>query len=90
MTRATIIVSGEVQGVFFRRFAREEADDLGITGFARNQPDGSVYIEADGYDARLKEFVERMREGAPGSSVSFVSVSYEARKEEPYPEFSIE
>ena len=48
MIRAKITISGKVQGVFFRQFTQGIAEELGITGFARNQADGSVYIVADG------------------------------------------
>jgi len=43
-----ITVKGRVQGVGFRYSAMEAAEELGIKGFVRNMPDGSVYIEAEG------------------------------------------
>lgn len=49
----SILISGKVQGVFFRASAKEKADELGIKGFARNQPDGRVYIEAEGDSEKL-------------------------------------
>jgi len=53
----TIRVVGHVQGVYFRASARAEARRLGLTGFARNEPDGSVYIEVEGEPAALARFV---------------------------------
>jgi acylphosphatase len=43
-----ITVSGKVQGVWFRKSTQDKARELGLRGFVRNQPDGSVYIEASG------------------------------------------
>ncbi|HNU41845.1 MAG TPA: acylphosphatase, partial [Cyclobacteriaceae bacterium] len=42
-----ILVTGTVQGVYYRASTKQKADELGIKGFVRNQPDGSVYIEAE-------------------------------------------
>lgn len=52
-----------MQGVFFRYSARDKADKLGINGFVRNEPDGSVYIEAEGEEESLNEFLEWCRLG---------------------------
>lgn len=52
-----IRIRGRVQGVFFRSFAKEKADELGLLGFARNEPDGSVFIEAEGEEAALQKFL---------------------------------
>lgn len=51
-------VSGTVQGVFFRASTKDAADRLGIKGFVRNEPDGSVYIEAEGEEEKLNQFME--------------------------------
>ena len=59
----SIIVSGKVQGVFFRAFTKEKADELEITGFARNEPGGQVYIEAEGEEEFLNTFVSWCRQG---------------------------
>ena len=55
--RLRIQVHGKVQGVFFRANAREEAERLAVSGFARNEPDGTVAIECEG----PPEAVERLR-----------------------------
>ena len=44
----SIAVKGKVQGVFYKATTKAKADELGITGFVRNQPDKSVSIEAEG------------------------------------------
>lgn len=69
MRHVNILVRGRVQGVFFRSTARREAEKLGITGFVRNERDGSVYIEAEGDDEQLREFVAWCCKGPPLAKV---------------------
>ena len=69
-----IKVYGRVQGVFFRATAREQADKLGITGFAKNETDGSVYIEAEGEKEKLDEFVKWCKVGPTSAKVDDVKV----------------
>lgn len=71
----TIVVEGLVQGVNYRQAARREADRLGITGFARNEPDGSVLIEAEGESDALDRLVEWCWSGPALARVDRVSVS---------------
>ncbi|MDG1850558.1 MAG: acylphosphatase, partial [Gammaproteobacteria bacterium] len=47
MKHINVTVSGRVQGVYFRATTKEVADTLGVTGFVKNQADGSVYLEAE-------------------------------------------
>lgn len=58
-----IKVFGQVQGIGFRFSALRQADKLGIKGFVRNEPDDSVYIEAEGEEAALQEFVKWCHKG---------------------------
>lgn len=58
-----ILVTGYVQGVYYRASTKQKADELGIKGFVRNQPDGSVYIEAEATAETLKQFVEWCHRG---------------------------
>ncbi|ROR35081.1 acylphosphatase [Inmirania thermothiophila] len=62
-------VTGRVQGVFFRATAREEAQRLGITGYARNLPDGSVEVLACGPEEALAAFRDWLRRGPPTAQV---------------------
>jgi acylphosphatase len=57
------LVRGRVQGVGYRYFVMREAGALGVSGFARNLPDGSVEVVAEGADEVLQSFEERLREG---------------------------
>jgi acylphosphatase len=70
-----ITVRGRVQGVGFRYNVRRQALSLGLDGFVKNMPDGSVYIEAEGYQSDLDEFVDWCRVGSSGSRVIDVIVS---------------
>lgn len=81
-----IHVKGRVQGVGFRYSAVREARSRGITGFVKNQYDGSVYIEAEGSQEQLLDFVEWCRRG-PG----FVkSVTADPCAVENYKDFTVE
>jgi len=70
-----INIYGLVQGVFFRTSAKEQADSLNLTGFAKNMPDGSVYIEAEGEENSLDKFVKWCNSGPSMARVEKVVVS---------------
>lgn len=82
-----ISIKGHVQGVGFRWNAATEARIRGITGFVRNMPDGSVYIEAEGMRDQLERFVKWCRKGPALSSVE--SVKTESCPPVNYNEFRI-
>ena len=65
----SIRISGKVQGVFFRASAKDKADELNLSGFVRNEPDGSVYIEAEGEQEKLDQFIAWCRKGPRMSRV---------------------
>lgn len=67
-------MTGKVQGVFFRASAKDTADRLSFKGSAQNMPDGSVYIEAEGDEENLKQFIGWCQQGPPRASVSNVNV----------------
>ncbi len=75
--RAHIIVSGIVQGVFFRANTRSKAQMLGVTGWVRNRPDGTVELIAEGERERLKRLTDWCHKGPPCASVSKVDVRWE-------------
>lgn len=83
-----IRVFGEVQGVFFRYSAKDKAEELGITGFARNEAGGSVYVEAEGEEEALRVFLEWCKKGPSSANVSNVESTEEAL--ENYKEFSMQ
>ena len=65
-----IKVNGRVQGVGFRYHTRRMANEFVITGFVQNKSDGSVYIEAEGEESGLNEFIEWCKHGPEWSSVN--------------------
>lgn len=69
-----ITVTGLVQGVWYRATAVERAKELGLSGFVRNQPDGSVYLEAEGEENPLQALLQWCHDGPPGARVDQVSV----------------
>lgn len=69
MSAARFIVSGKVQGVFFRASAREQAQALGLRGYAKNLPDGRVEVLAAGSDAALDALAAWLRQGPPQAEV---------------------
>lgn len=75
-----IKIYGLVQGVFFRTSAKEQADNLELTGFAKNLPDGSVYIEAEGEEKKLNEFIKWCHTGPSLAQVEKLEISEDSLK----------
>lgn len=63
MVNVHLTITGRVQGVGFRWGTLRLAQQLGITGFVRNQPDGSVYVEAQGPDETVTTFIRQLAAG---------------------------
>lgn len=74
MKALIIKISGSVQGVGFRFFANRQAEKFGVSGMARNLDDGSVEIEAEGEEAVLEKFIEKLKKGPLFSKVTNVVV----------------
>ena len=74
MPARRFLVSGRVQGVFFRESTRKQADALGLTGYAVNLPDGRVEVAARGAEAALDELHLWLRSGPPMARVDAVEV----------------
>jgi acylphosphatase len=70
--RLRILVRGLVQGVAYRASTRYEAQRLGLTGWVKNQPDGSVLLEAQG--ERVPELEKWCRRGPPAAEVTGIEV----------------
>jgi acylphosphatase len=77
LARICIIVSGRVQGVFFRRAAAEQARTLGITGWARNLDDGSVELVGEGKRRDLEMLLVWAGKGPPHARVDAVQALWE-------------
>ena len=75
MTQAVdVTVTGLVQGVFFRAEAQQEAYRLGVAGWVRNEPDGSVAAHFEGEPAAVESMVAWCREGPRRARVKHVDV----------------
>lgn len=72
MTRKHLLVRGLVQGVGFRWYALEAASRLGLGGWVRNRPDGTVELEAQGPASDVEEFAAAMRRGPTAARVDAV------------------
>jgi acylphosphatase len=82
------VISGKVQGVAYRTYAQEAATNLGLVGYVRNDPDGTVLVVAQGILDVLKEFVEFLNEGSLLSKVEGVAVDWRSVSAV-YGEFSV-
>jgi len=71
-----LTISGKVQGVGFRYFVLRQAQELGITGWVSNKPNGDVEALAQGEKADLEQFVAKVKEGPSFSSVEDVSLNW--------------
>ncbi len=74
LVRRRAVVSGRVQGVWYRDTARREAERLGLAGRAVNQADGTVLLEAEGGEAAVDAFLAWAAEGPPRATVDVVTV----------------
>ncbi|MFN5704670.1 MAG: acylphosphatase [bacterium] len=70
-----IIVKGKVQAVFFRQGTKAVADQLGVTGWVRNEKDGTVSIEAEATEMMMKNFLMWCNDGPDRAMVESVETS---------------
>ena len=64
-----------MQGVWFRKSTQHEARKLGLTGFVKNEKDGSVYIEVEGEESSLKTFIGWCSSGPELANVQYVEMN---------------
>lgn len=88
MKRVHLLISGLVQGVFFRHGTKEKAQSLNLTGWVRNTQEGGVEVVAQGAKENLEELIKWCRQGPPSARVEKVEVEWgEATRE--FQEFEI-
>lgn len=73
--RRRVLVSGAVQGVFFRDTCRKKAGEAGIAGSAANLPDGRVEIFLEGDEGAVQSVIDWCHEGTPQARVDSVEVT---------------
>jgi acylphosphatase len=77
MKKASILtIHGRVQGVGFRYFVKQKADNFGISGFVKNQLNGNVYVEAEGESEVLDLFIRACKQGPSHAWVEKVDIQY--------------
>jgi acylphosphatase len=82
LRRVSLVITGTVQGVFYRRETQREAQKLGLAGFVRNETDGSVYAEAEGDEKQVGALIRWCRRGPSHARVEEVRVTESAPKGE--------
>ena len=75
-SEARVVVSGRVQGVWFRASTRDAARGFGVRGFVRNLPDRRVEAVLQGERAAIEKTIAFMNEGPPGAQVADISVEW--------------
>ncbi|WP_421378717.1 acylphosphatase [Bacillus salacetis] len=74
--RVHLLIEGHVQGVGFRYYTKSKADELDLSGWAKNLANGSVEIEAQGKESNIEEFVTFVKNGAsPASRVDVCHIN---------------
>jgi len=86
--RAHILVSGRVQGVFFRDHTHRWARTLRVTGWVRNLDDGNVEVIAEGERENIEGLIDHLEEGSPMAMVENVEVNWQEYRGE-FPDFRI-
>ena len=86
--RVRLIISGRVQGVFFRASTQKIAEKSDIYGTVRNLPDGRVEVIAEGENEAMEKFIAWCHRGPKGASVNEVIIS-DIHKKEVFHNFSI-
>ncbi len=74
MKNCRCIVRGRVQGVWFRRYTQNVANELGISGWVRNCEDGSVEVEASVPEELFESFIAALRKGPPLARVDGIEI----------------
>lgn len=82
MVRAHLVIEGIVQGVFFRANTVSTAKTRGVTGWVRNNPDGTVEAVLEGGEDDVKKVIAWCRTGPPRARVDGVGVSWEEYRNE--------
>jgi len=78
MTRVHVhvVVSGLVQGVWYRASTQQKAEELGLKGWVRNTPDGCVEAVFEGDHSKVEDMVSWCRQGPPNAQVKDVAVNF--------------
>ncbi len=89
MYRIRVMISGDVQGVFFRISAQDKANELGLTGWVKNLFTNAVEILAEGERDQLSVFTGWLHEGPPNATVDKISIEWEEQSDTKFTSFEI-
>jgi len=84
------LISGKVQGVFYREFTKRRAVELGIKGVVRNLEDGTVEVIAQGEEEQLKRFVKLLKKGSTFTRVENIEVEWTNTLHDTFTDFTVE
>ena len=87
MKTVHLLISGKVQGVFYRASAKDEAESLAINGWIRNTENGSVEATITGSEEAIEQFINWCKQGPPQARVDHVAVTQ--KPDEGFREFKI-
>lgn len=87
MKTIRIFIEGTVQGVLFRAFIKEQAENLGLTGYVKNLDDGGVEAVIEGYDNDVNRLIEACKRGPIHSKVRDIEI--EKLKHQGFEDFKI-
>ena len=77
-----MVIHGDVQGIFFRDFVRRAAGALNLTGWVRNNPEGTVEVTAEGTKEHLNELLSKCQHGPPPARVTAIDATWGKEKKE--------
>ena len=77
LRRVNVFISGKVQGVFFRQFIQEKAQELGLFGWVRNLSDGRVEASIEGDKEKIDKILTYLEQGSPLSKIKNIEINYE-------------
>ena len=86
--RLSLTISGKVQGVFFRQNTKEFADALGLKGYVKNDPTGTVTIIAQGNENSLKKLIDFGKKGTSYSQVDDIKIEWQ-KPQDDFKQFEI-
>ena len=78
--RLYAVFAGTVQGVGFRYFVRNIAKEMGVKGYVRNLPDGTVEVVAEGDEQTLRNFLKAIEQGPPLAEVTDIRYQFEDKE----------
>ncbi len=87
-SRVHFLVSGRVQGLFFRAWTKHQADNLDLTGWVKNLSTGEVEIIAEGEKSRVEELIKAVHRGPPLAQVEKVTITWQTPQQK-FTSFSV-